>query len=70
MGDIEKYLQIALPEIDAKLFLNGCRAMDAGELQTLRSSLKARTDSLLPSAPQLAHIPQKTDRQNNRAFCI
>ncbi len=70
LGDIEKYLLLALPNIDAKQFSQGCSAMDAESLQSLCKSLKQQAEALLPPTPQLAHAAQKSDRQNNRAFCI
>lgn len=68
--DIEKYLLLALPQISAEPFLKGCRDLDAESLQSLRKSLKRQCDALLPPSPQLKHTAQKSDRQNNRAFCI
>ena len=69
-SEIEKYLLLALPQINAKQFLAGCRAMSADDLQTLCKSLQTQAADTLPPALQLKHNEPKTDRQNNRAFCI
>ena len=70
LGEIEKYLLLALPQIKTKQFLEGCRAMDVAALQDLKSSLKAQTAAMLPPAVQLARSEPKHKNTNNRAFCI
>ncbi|MBQ7598869.1 MAG: hypothetical protein IJU56_09845 [Clostridia bacterium] len=68
--DIEKYLLLALPQINAKQFLAGCRTMSADDLQELCKSLQTQAADTLPPALQLKHNEPKMNRQNNRAFCI
>ena len=70
LGDIEKYLLFALPDVSAPQFLKICRAMDAEALQAMRKSLKTQADAALPPMLQLARTAPKTENQNNRAFCI
>ena len=70
LSGIEKYLLLALPKVNCKLFLEGCSAMPVRELQTLKDSLGAQAALDLPPSLQLSHAEPGAGKQNNQAFCI
>ena len=68
LSEIGRGVTLALPQIDKSLFLEGCKAMHAQDLERLCESLKAQTQSM-QRRPQLFTKTEQTPTDNH-AFCI
>lgn len=69
LSDIGRGVLIALPQVNKRLFLQGCGGMDIHALEELAQSLQKAAKAQLPDRPQLAGGAQKTT-PDNHAFCI
>ena len=69
LGDIEKYVQLALPQVKGALFAKGCGTMSVAQLKTMRDQLKAQTATVLPPVVQLRGHNEKSTTDNT-PFCI
>ncbi len=68
--EIERLALIAMPKVNLKAFIGGCKSMKVSELKELKEGLEAQVREKLPASLQLkasAHTP-KTD--NHTAFKI
>ena len=68
LSDIGRGVVLALPQVDKALFLEGCKAMHAQELERLCESLKAQNKAM-QRRPQLFGKTEQTPTDNH-AFCI
>ena len=68
LSDIGRGVVLALPQVDKALFLEGCKAMHAQELERLCESLKAQNKHM-QRRPQLFGKTEQTPTDNH-AFCI
>ena len=68
LSEIGRGVVLALPQVDKSLFLEGCKAMTAQELERLCESLKAQNKAM-QRRPQLFSKTAQTPTDNH-AFCI
>lgn len=69
-SDVEKYVAIVLPKVDAHAFALACKAMPTEQLKSMRSALQSQAAQTLPTPVQL-HVQQKAPLHNdNTPFCI
>lgn len=69
LSDIERYAHIAMPRVDFKAFVRCCGCLNAEELKTLCSQLKAQATAAFPAETQLAFSAAKA-QTDNKAFKI
>ena len=68
LSDIGRGVTLALPQIDKSLFLEGCKAMHAQDLERLCDTLNKQTRDM-QRRPQLFAKTEQTPT-DNQAFCI
>ena len=68
-AEIEKYVAVALPKVDAHVFANVCKAMPTDQLKAMRSALESEAAQTLPPLVQLRPKDAKPN-PDNTPFCI
>ncbi|MBQ5968645.1 MAG: hypothetical protein IJL52_00835 [Clostridia bacterium] len=67
--DVEKFVAVALPKVDAHAFGLACKAMPTDQLKAMRTALEAQAAEALPPLVQLRPQSNKPNHDNT-PFCI
>lgn len=69
-SEIEKFALIAMPRVNSKSFIEGCKSMSITQLRELRDGLEGQVREKIPASLQLRAISSSVKSDDHNAFRI